>query len=290
MQDISIIDETFDENISSSYFLSIQISLDGFCFCTLDPIRNKYIQFHQQSWKQKSTGLIKNLDDYISEFKFFAQEDSILKLSFKKVFILVSNPDFAIIPNVLFAKDKMETLFKLSHILREEDELLSNRVKLVDATIIYPLTKKWKEMLTNSFLNVQIFHTHTSTLEALSLFHKSSKIKNTLTLCFENKSFDVFAFSESNLMLGNHFDFNTDADFLYYFLYVFEQLKFTNDNMELFVIGDIEPDSSLLLLLRQYIKRVNFKQVSKSITFSYHFKDVLQYSKFSLFNIPLCVS
>ena len=85
MPNISIIDETFDENISSSYFLSIQFSLDGFCFCTLDPIRNKYIQFQKQEWsKLGSSELVLN------EFKAFYDSSLILKLPFRKVLATLS--------------------------------------------------------------------------------------------------------------------------------------------------------------------------------------------------------
>ena len=53
--DLSIVDETFDANISSSYFLSIQASLDGFSFSILDPIRNKYIQFGSYTFQEHIT-------------------------------------------------------------------------------------------------------------------------------------------------------------------------------------------------------------------------------------------
>lgn len=178
----------------------------------------------------------------------------------------------------------------MSHLKSNQEMLLSNRLKLVDSYLIFPINSLLQELLLNKFANSEIFHTHSISLEAICLTSKSARQKNSITLSFSKGCFDIFAFSESNLILTNHFVYKTDADFIYYFLYVVDQLKFSNDNMELFIIGDIEYDSNLILLLKQYIKRITFKQVTKSFSFSYLFKDISQYSKFSLYNIPLCVS
>ena len=45
MHEINWTDELFDIKQASNYHLSIQIGLDGFSFCMLDTLRNRYVAF-----------------------------------------------------------------------------------------------------------------------------------------------------------------------------------------------------------------------------------------------------
>ena len=40
---LELFDETLDINSTENYELSVQVSPDGFPFCLLDTIRNKYV-------------------------------------------------------------------------------------------------------------------------------------------------------------------------------------------------------------------------------------------------------
>ncbi|MFW6352211.1 MAG: DUF3822 family protein, partial [Bacteroidota bacterium] len=80
--DLSVIDETYDSTITASYFLSIQASLDGFSFCTLDPVRNKYVQFRHFELKDVEK------DEFSSAVENLFENNEFLNLPYKKVFIL----------------------------------------------------------------------------------------------------------------------------------------------------------------------------------------------------------
>ncbi|MBP8849182.1 MAG: DUF3822 family protein [Breznakibacter sp.] len=290
MYNISFLDESFDSNISSSYFLSIQITLDGFSFCTLDPIRNRFIQFYHQNWEDGNIVRTSLNTKCLDQFEKIINSESLLDLPFKKIFLLYGASSFSLVPSVLFASGNLKELFKLTHPFDENCQLLFTKVRLTDSYLLFPIESDWLTLLNSRFEHLQISHTNAITLEALSLYNKVGKAKNNITLSFTSKGFDIFAFSDTSLLMANHFDYQSDADFLYFFLFVFEQLKFTVDDTEVHIIGLIKEDSSLILQLRQFVKKVSFKQVSKSISFSYQFKQLPQYEFFSLFNLPVCVS
>ena len=50
MQEFAFIDETLDINLTQSYYLSIQLSLNGLSFCIHDPVRKIYIAFSNKKF------------------------------------------------------------------------------------------------------------------------------------------------------------------------------------------------------------------------------------------------
>ncbi len=52
MQDFAFIDETLDINLTQSYKLSIQVSLNGLSFCILDQLQGKYIVFSHKNFEK----------------------------------------------------------------------------------------------------------------------------------------------------------------------------------------------------------------------------------------------
>ena len=80
MQDFAFIDETLDINLTQSYYMSIQLSLDGLSFCILDPVREKYIAFCNKSFSKEL-----EFDDYLNQVESYILKNDLLKSS-KKIF------------------------------------------------------------------------------------------------------------------------------------------------------------------------------------------------------------
>ncbi|MFV0554195.1 MAG: DUF3822 family protein [Mangrovibacterium sp.] len=85
MPKLSLVDETFDSNLTFEYKLSIQISLDGFSFSILDTIQNKVVYlFHQELFDSKPEFILKHLNRIY-------EECDLLHLHYKRTKVLLAN-------------------------------------------------------------------------------------------------------------------------------------------------------------------------------------------------------
>ena len=103
MQDFAFVDETLDINITQSYYLSIQVSLNGLSFCILDPVRNKYIALSHQNFE---TDLI--FDDFLNTIEEYIEKNELLNHTFKSTKLIWLTNKNTLIPNSFFKKENLK--------------------------------------------------------------------------------------------------------------------------------------------------------------------------------------
>jgi len=88
------------------------------------------------------------------------------------------------------------------------------------------------------------------------LSHQKSSTK---TICYAYVSKNEIALAVINqkkVLLYNQFQYHTKEDFLYYILFVYEQLHLNPEEHKLKLFGKIEEDSNLFEICYKYIKKV----------------------------------
>ncbi|MCJ7446075.1 MAG: DUF3822 family protein [Bacteroidales bacterium] len=96
---LELFDETLDINSTDNYELSVQLSPDGFHFCILDAIRNKYILLRSSEPDDNKYFTPDKINDIISK-------DDFLTRRYKKVNIVLPSPKFTLVPAPLFDPGK----------------------------------------------------------------------------------------------------------------------------------------------------------------------------------------
>ncbi|VAW25876.1 FIG032012: hypothetical protein, partial [hydrothermal vent metagenome] len=90
-------------------------------------------------------------------------------------------------------------------------------------------------------------------------------------------NFDIVVFKNKKLELFNSFHFKTKEDFIYYVLFITEQLNLNPEEFKLVLLGDIEKNSDVYNILYQYIRNItffspaNFPSILKNISPHSHF-------------------
>lgn len=281
MTGFSVIDETFDPNISSSYFLSIQVNLDGFSFCTLDPVRNKYIQlrhipFHKQ--QNLSTQLEKCFE-----------EVEILNLPFKKTLVLIPSRQSTLVPSAIFDPSLKEEWLKFCVNPEENPLILYNKVKMADAYNLFAVPDSIYKIMIRQFPEPHFFHQHTPIIESNLATSISGNDNTALFINLNNDFFDIAAFGKNNLKLCNSFPIKSDNDFIYFTLFVFEQLKLEPAKTEV-VISGWHPDYlNLNKHLTNYIRNVKQCDLPHHFQYSYYFRENNLAGFQNLLNLASCV-
>ncbi len=278
-----VVDSNFDKNITNSYFLSIQITLDGFSFCVLDPISNEYILFFDKSLSLNQS-TISFLENELSENEY-------LQMPYQKVFILYNTKYNTLIPSSLFQEEKKNQYLNFCFNKNKFNEELTycNKIKMADSYCIFSIPKSITDILNNKFQSVFYYCSTTPFIETALLNTNFNNDKYQIYINIQNSFFDTIAISGNNLKLHNSFKFHDKKEFLYYTLLIFEQLKLSNKSSKVFLIGKIKKTDEIYTLLKKYIKHVEIIKDSKHFKFSAIFKNISLQDHINLINIPLCV-
>ena len=285
MHKISVIDSNFDINITTSYFLSIQLQLDGFSFCVLDPVSNEYIQFEHTPLK-----LNENILDVLEAE--LASND-LLVYPYQKIFVLYNTQNYSLIPQALFQGNESQYLdFCFSEEINEETEAyFNNKIKMADSICCFTSPGKLRQIIDRYYKNARYFCQATPFIETALLSTSINASYNHVHIHIQPTGFyfDIIVTSGNNLKMHNTFKYQNQKEFLYFVLFVFEQMKLDTRNTQVFITGNIEKTSEIISLLKKYIKQVEIKNTSKHFRFSPVFRNIQLQNHLNLFNTPLCV-
>jgi hypothetical protein len=279
----SVVDETYDSNITSSYFLSIQASLDGFSFSTLDPVRNKYIQFKHFELKNIKNEEFTNLIEQIFE------QNDLLNLPHKKVFILLPTPYSTLVPSGLFTPEEAEKWLTFTHQVPSNQEIVYTRMKLTDAWNVFAISETTKELFKRQFPEPMFFHQYIPIAETKLAISRPGIGRNLVIINLQNRYFDLVVLEKNNLKLCNTFEINGETDLIYYTLFVFEQLQLIPTTTEVQLIGSHPDFEKIKQMLAKYIKHVKQPGLPGGFQYSYLFKEIPGHKFYNLLSLPSCV-
>lgn len=281
MQNFAFVDETLDINLTQSYYLSIQVNLNGLSFCILDPVREKYIALHHTNFKRD---LI--FDDYLDELEKYIQATELLNQEFKAVKLIWLSDKNTLIPNSYFDKDKLKSYFEFNQKLDDLDEIHFTELKYVDAYSVFVLPNQVANIFSKQFKNISYYNQQIPFIDqALFKHHTDSK---KVIVNINTEFIDICIIEDGKLLLYNNFVYKTESDLLYFILYVFDQFNLDTQHTELFLNGRIEKNSSLYNQLHKFIKQLKFDKLPGEFSYSYTFNKIQAHTFTNLFNLHNC--
>ena len=121
MPNLELFDETLDINSTANYNLTLQVSHDGFSFCLLDSLRNKFVllrTFYSEDDRKLKT---EQIEDIIIK-------DDFLNRSFKSIKIVMPSAKCTLVPAPLFDPAHRDEYFLFNHLPDESNIILNNKV------------------------------------------------------------------------------------------------------------------------------------------------------------------
>ena len=281
MQSFAFIDETLDINLTQSYQLSIQLSLNGLSFCILDPVRNKFIALQHTSF---NTELI--FDDYLNGIEDYLRKTDLLNHKYKTVkLIWVSNKN-TLIPSTLFAIDNLKKYFEFNQTINDLDEIHYTELKYSNAYSVFVIPNQIATIFVREYPNISFYNQQIPAIEQALFRHHSGTFKVFVNV--EDEFFDLLITQNGKLLLYNNFLYKNEIDMLYYIIYSFEQFKLNPESTDLILSGIISKNSKEYLKLKEYIRQIKFEKLSEEYSYSYTFNKVPHHFFNNLFNIALC--
>ena len=282
MADFSITDDSFDYHITTSYFLSIRIAPDGFSFCTLDPVINKFIQIQHIQF-DKNESIIAQAEECFEKY-------GKLNLPYKRTLILVPSIQSTLVPSAIYQEEEKDTwLTFTNNVEKEKQTIVSTKIKLADAIHLFKIENGIKELMEKQFQDPRFIHPHSPIIESNLSTNLTDGDNKLLFLNIESNYVDILVFGNNNLQLCNTFSIKSSNDFIYFTLFVFEQMKLSTSNVSVIVSGRHPNFEEMLNHLRKYIKNVQSAKLPHQFQYSHLFKDVDPPAYHTLLNLSTCV-
>lgn len=281
MSDIDVIDDSFDINITTSYFLSIQVSLNGLSFSVLDPVRNIYILFKHIRFDKEDINYTRTQEILIT--------DSVLNYDYKRVFFLFNTMNATIIPGSLYNYEETKNnLLFTSQIEDEQYKIESQKIKLADAWNLFAIPNFLYYLVKNQYTEVVFFQQFTPQIEA-NLLSGVVATDPVMYINIQKEFFDIVVLRKYSLLFCNSFKYNNSEEFAYFALNSIKQLNLDQKNLKVILSGIMSSRDSYYLTLNKYLNSVTIVQPPQHFDFSSGFKAVRIEEFYNLFSLPLCV-
>lgn len=274
----SFIDESFDAKQVSNFHLSLQIGNDGILATVYDKPKNKYIAFEYFSFQQ-----VFNFDVIADLIDLATKESAIIAYKYKSVVCSVINNLSTLVPNPLFEEDRKKTYLKFNSSLQGNEFILADEIKNLDAQNVFALPFSLKAKLDGLFNNISYQHFSTGLIDSL-LAQNRNQTKKQVFVHIQQSHFEVIVIEGKKLLFYNTFNHHSAEDFIYYLLFVCEQIQLNPETIEFVLLGEIEKTSAIYNIMQKYARHIKFGARTDNTEFSYQLQTFPRHFYFTLFN------
>lgn len=257
-----------DPSRNRYYDITIQCSLDGFCFLVYDTERNLVVdlQLYQTSEADDENSLLKTVEKDLYDKGLFGQ-------TFHSIRYIVANRFNTLIPETLFDEEHIDYLLQFNHLLPHHYEAFHDTLPGIHTVNMFALPSKLAQHLRNNWPDILI--THESTVFLNSILNAPSEENDTnVYLNVKSRDFDMAIVKENQLLFFNNFKFNTKEDFVYYLMFTLQQQQLAGLDIPVFFTGLITNNSNIVNLCERYIRRIRFIRPDGAIGVDTAFCDI----------------
>ena len=252
--------------------LSIQFSLDGFSFCIKNQ-QQETIDFVAYDFDKK----IENPTELLTKIEEVFSSEKLLQQDFASVLAIHQNDLYTIVPNDFFDENSLQEYLKYTIKILKTDFIAFDEIEIINAKNVYIPYININNYLFQNFGAFEYKH-HVSVL-----IEKLLKLRSTEKKCFVNvckTSFDVIVIENEKLIFSNRFSYHTKQDFIYYLLFVAEQLKLDLETISVEFTGEITKESDIYKIAYTYIRNVSF--INNKSSFFDNQKELQQHQNYIL--------
>ena len=271
-----------DKSLESDHFkkliLSIQLTLDGFSFSILNYEINKVVALVDYHFDN-----VKHPVQLLENIKEIYNDSSLLKMRFNEVKVAHVNSISTLVPVALFNDDNLKSYLNFNHKLLENEYLTYDLVGTSDIANVYSPFTEINNFLFDKYGEFVFKHFSSVLIENMIA---QSKVNQDLKMFVhvQDNHFEIIVIENKKLILYNTFTYQTKEDFVYYILFVAEQLKQNPEEFELELYGDIEPYSELYAIVYKYVRNISFGKRLDKYKYSHELDSVNEHNYFVLLN------
>lgn len=278
----SFFDKSFSDANTSDYHLFLQLSKSGLSYTIFNTQTNTYIGFESFLFND-----VYNDYSILNPLNQVIEQTPLFKKSFNKFVVSYVNNRSTLIPKPLYKADELKKYHLFNFAEQEEDVYLSDFVLNLSAYNIYSIPDFIVDAFKN-FEQVTFRHFSTALVEATLLHAKKTNALSLINVHVLPQSFQIISVKNQALELYNSFIYQTSEDFIYYLLFVLNQINTTGNEVSIRLTGEVDKNSAIYDMLYKYIQTIEFCETPNELKYSYVFEQTQKHYHYALFNQYLC--
>ncbi|ABG59918.1 DUF3822 family protein [Cytophaga hutchinsonii] len=284
----SIKDSRFETEHLAKYHLSFQVNFELFRICIVDGDSNRCLFLEDYTLAD-----IYTTNDLLEQLDILFEDHILIKAGFwKSITVGFKNTQFSLIPEALFEKDYLKEYLTLNTTLdREPDEEYHfYKQRQTEAVNVFATNQRLTSWFNKTYPLKQVRYVHhtASMIEGIMLQKDKNAAEKSVFIQVEQYFLTIIVKQGKKLIFCNSFTFNTSEDFVYFILFVFDQLELNPEKCPVVVFGEITHDSESFSKLYKYIRHLTFGSKPEFVRFGYQFDEVFDHRYFDLYNMHLC--
>jgi len=289
-------DPGLDKQNIFNHELSIRMHAGGLSYCILDKQTGRFLHIEAFDLSDSSRkAYIPGDEDHGDIRKLAGLFEGNLKWlcqPYSKIRILYEKGKSTLVPDALFAEENKSTVFEFNvangHVA--EEEIMFDRITGVNAYNLYRLPAAVKVLVKQYFPDAQLCHHSTSLITCLMQKYRNTDTAYSLFVNTASDHIDILRIKDKKLDYYNSFRYNTAEDFMYYLVFVVEQLGLNPESVDVFLMGEVEKQSPLVDMVRKYIRNVRYAERNTDFSYSFVFDQLPGHYYYNLLNASLCGS
>jgi len=256
--------------------LSVEIREHELLACLLDKYANSYLAL-------EAIALTTN-----ENLTLLLKQNEILSSKTASVSIVFTANNSILVPAPFFKKESVNDYLKFQQLDKENEIACYDYIKNLDSYNLYTFSKDTLIQLQKQYPNAAFRHHSSIFIEFLLVENKHTEDDKIFVSVF-GSYMDVVVIKAGKLTLYNRFYYTNSADFIYYLLWVYEQMKLDTEKAPCIFYGEIEKSSEEYSIATKYIKAILLGEKSKQSDYSAALSILPQHKYRSLFTQYLCV-
>lgn len=265
--------------------LYISVSHKAIRMAVVDTNRNKFVVLEDYE-------LVSVFDpiQVAEQLQLVATENTLLQeKNWQTIRVSVSNLHFTLVPETLYDPDHQTDYLRLhSKITPEQNVVLAYRHSGIEAVNIFALDTAIHDAVLQIFPDKQVQFVHQTSALIKSILLQASRTERRIYAYVERNYVTVLVVGSSGLEFCNVFHYHSPEDFIYYVVFVMQEMKLNPEQETITVWGDITHDSSLFTTLQKYVRHIRTGKKPADVEYSYKFHDLFEHRYFELYSMHLC--
>ena len=239
--------------------LSIQFNLDGFSFSVYNIISKKEVYFREYDFENSQV----TPENLLLKIKDIFNTDTQLQKDFSSVLVIHQNNLSVLVPNRYFNKKELASYLNFNIRKLTIDYIAVDHLEGLESKNVYIPYVNINNYLFQNFGEFEYKHHSTVLIE--KLLNSTNNIEKTMFVNVSKNSLDIVVLENNQLILFNTFSYNTKEDFIYYILFVAEQLNLNVNEFSLHFTGKVNLEDAIYKITYKYIKNVYFLESNNTL-------------------------
>jgi hypothetical protein len=229
-----------------------------------------------------------DMEEYFQSLRDVFEKEEVFQKPHRREIFAFDHPYSTLVPEDIFEEKSMRDYLSLSFDLPGEQLVMSGQVKGTGLRNVFCVPTAGSGSILSRFPVAGIHHLATPLLSGL--FHTLHRYpgEDTVFCHLRQDILDLAIFSSGRLRYYNSFSYNNKEEFVYYILFVLEQLSMTSSSQQVIVMGEVEKRSEFLEYSRPYLGGIIMGglPIRKENILTSPVPDIREY--FTLLSLRLC--